>query len=186
MSKTFKEVKEELIANVKRGKNGNVIHSFSKTDFNELINAMINDPEYQMETVKTVDGQITDFSTPVVREVREKMLIPVLIKAGVDKADAASIAETFRYSNNQTGCLYDFIADALYQYMDAGKKFNFPNRRDFIGSIHLKDVDEEIVERDIRDIKDPKTITGHKKEKRGKHKTIVKKSSCPAWKRHAI
>lgn len=186
MAKTFKEVKAELIANVKRGKNGNIIHSFSKTDFNEMINAMINDPEYQMETVKVVDGELTNFSTPVVKEVRDKLLIPVLMKAGVDKAEATELASTFRYSNNQTSCLYDFVVDAIYQYMDAGKKINFPNRQDFNGSIYLKDVDEEIVERDIRDIKDHKTIIGHKKEKRGRHKTIVKKSSCPAWMRHVL
>ena len=111
MAKTFKEVKAELKANVKRGKNGNIIHSFSKTDFNELINALINDLDYQMETVKIVDGQLTDFSAPIVKEVREKLLIPVLIKAGVDRNEATEIASTFRYSNSQTSCLYDFIAD---------------------------------------------------------------------------
>lgn len=186
MAKTFKEVKAELKANVKRGKNGNIIHSFSKTDFNELINALINDVDYQMETVKIVDGQLTDFSAPIVKEVREKLLIPVLMKAGVDRNEATEIASTFRYSNSQTTCLYDFIADALYQYMDAGKKFNFPNRYDFNGSIHLKDVEEEVVERDVRDIKDHRTIIGHKKEKRNSHKTIVKKSSCPLWMRHVL
>lgn len=184
--KTFKEMKDELKKNVKKGKNGNKIHSFSKSDFNDLVNSMINDVEYKMETVKIIDGKVTDCSTPVVEEVRQKIILPVLIKAGVDKKDAEELAMKYKYSNNQTTCLYDFISDILYQYMDAGKKFNFPNRRDFVGSIHLKENDKEVVERDIRDIKDHKTITGHKKEKRDSHKTIVKKSSCPAWMRHVL
>jgi hypothetical protein len=184
--KTFKEMKEELKKNVKTGKKGNKIHSFSKSDFNSLINSMINDVAYTMDTVKIVDGVITNCSIPVVEEVRQKIILPVLIKAGVEKKDAEELAMTFKYSNYQTACLYDFIADALYQYMDAGKKFNFPNRKDFTGSIHLKEIDDDIVERDIRDIKDHKTVIGHKKEKRESHKTIVKKSSCPGWMRHVL
>ena len=186
MSKSFKEVKERLRSNVKHGTKGNVIYSFSKTDFNEVVNSMLNDPDYQMETVKIVDGKLTDCTTPVIKEFREKMFVPVLMKAGVERKDAVDIADTHPFSNNQTSCMYDFLSDVLYQYMDSGKKFNFPNRRDFSGSIHLKDIDEEVVERDVRDIKDHRTIIGHKKEKREKHKTIVKKSSCPTWKRHVI
>ena len=184
--KTFKEAKESLAKNIKKGKKGNKIKSFSKTDFNTLINAMLNDPAYEMESVKIVDGQLTNVSTAVVRELREKFITPILIEAGIDKEDAAKIAAGYKFTSAQTSMMYEFIADAIYQYIDADKKFNFPNRTNFTGSIYLKENDETTVERDIRDIKDRKSIIGHKKEKRAAHKTIVKKSTCPNWLRYVI
>ena len=131
-----------------------------------------------METVQVVDGKLTNVKTPVVEDFRTKFIQPILTEFGVPKEDAGKIASDYRFKNSQTSVLYNFIADAVYQYIDADKKFNFPNRKDFCGSIYLKENDEAVVERDIRDIKDHKTITGHKKERRMKHKTIVKKSTC--------
>ena len=185
-SKSFKEAKETLSANIKRGKSGNKIRSFSRTDFNDMVNAMLNDPSYEMESVKVVDGKLTEVSTPVVRELREKLIVPLLTEAGVDKTEAQRIANEYHFKNPQTSSMYEFVADAVYQYMDADKKFNFPNRKDFTGSIYLKENEPTTVERDVRDIKDHKTIIGHKKEKRAAHKTIVKKSTCPAWLRHVM
>ena len=185
-SKTFKEAKENLSKNIKRGKNGNKIRSFSRTDFNDMINAMLNDPSYEMESVKVVDGELTNVTTPVIRDLREKLIVPILTEAGVEKSEAQRIASEYHFKSNQTSMMYEFIADAIYQYMDADKKFNFPNRKTFTGSIYLKDIEEQTVERDIRDIHDHKTIVGHKKEKRAAHKTIVKKSTCPTWLRHVM
>lgn len=184
--KTFKEAKEALGKNIKKGKKGNKIKSFSRTDFNDMLNAMLNDPSYEMEFVKIVDGKLTSVTQPVIREFREKFITPILVEAGVPKDDAAKLAAEYHFRSNQTSMMYEFIADAIYQYMDADKKFNFPSRKDFTGSIYLKDNEEAMVERDIRDIKDHKTIIGHKKEKRSAHKTIVKKSTCPSWLRHVL
>jgi hypothetical protein len=183
---SFKEAKAALAKSIKKSKKGDKIRSFSRSDFNELLNAMLNDPKYEMETVQVVDGKLTNVKTPVVEDFRTKFIQPILTEFGVPKEDAGKIASDYRFKNSQTSVLYNFIADAVYQYIDADKKFNFPNRKDFCGSIYLKENDEAVVERDIRDIKDHKTITGHKKERRMKHKTIVKKSTCPTWQRHVL
>ena len=183
---TFDEAKAKLRAGVKKGKNGNDIHSFSKTDFNDLVNALLNDPDHQMETVKLVDGELTNVTTPVVAELREKLFVPILQRGGMDKADAQDLAKTFHFNGASTSNMYEFVSEALYNYLDAGKKFNFPNRKTFCGSVYFKDVDENVVVRDIRDIKDHKTIMGHKKDRQEAHKTIVKKSTCPTWLRHVL
>lgn len=185
--KTFKEAKEELVKSIKKSKKGDkVIHSFSRTDFNALFGAYINDPTHVMETVQIVDGNVTNVKTEVVREFREKFILPILVEYGIAKEEAEKAVNDYKFKNSQVAGIYEFIAEILYQYIDAGKKFNFPNRKDFQGSIHLKAIPSAIVERDLRDIKDHKTIIGHKKEKRDSHKTIVKKSTAPNWLRHVL
>lgn len=183
---SFKEAKADLAKNIKKNGKGNAIHSFSRSDFNSLFGAFINDPKHEMETVQLVDGKLTNITTPVVKEFRDKFITPILVEYGISKEEAVKAADDYRFKNAQVSAAYDFIAEILYQYLDAGKKFTFPNRKDFQGSIHLKEVAEATVERDIRDIKDHKTVIGHKKEKRAKHKTIVKKSTAPVWLRHVL
>ena len=183
---SFKEAKAELAKSIKKNKKGNNIRSWSRTDFNALLGAFINDLAYMMHTVRIVDGKLTEVSTPVVKEFREKFIVPILIKYGVDKDEAAKAAADYEFKSSQVGTAYEFIGEFLYQYLDAGKKFTFPSRKDFQGSIFLQENDAAKVERDIRDIKDHRTVIGHKKEKRDKHKTLVKKSTCPAWLRHVL
>lgn len=185
--KTFKEAKADLAKSIKKSaKSGGLIHSFSRTDFNNLFAAFINDPAHEMETVQIVDGKLTPVKTAVVREFREKFIVPILIEYGVSKEEAQKAVEDYKFKTSQVSTAYEFIAEIVYQYLEAGKKFNFPSRKDFQGSIHLKDIPEGTVERDIRDIKDHKTVIGHKKEKRDTHKTLVKKSTAPVWLRHVL
>lgn len=186
MYNSFAEAKAALKDGVKKSKKGTKIKSFSKNDFNILINALLNDSKYNMETVSIVDGKLTNVSTPIIEDLRTKFIMPILIEFGVPKTDAARIVDEYKFKSGQTQVLYNFIIEAIYQYIDSDKKLNFPARKDFTGSIHLNEVEETMVERDIRDIKDHKTIVGHKKEKRAKHKTLVKKSTCPVWLRHTI
>lgn len=186
MSITFKEAKAELAKNIKKNKNGKKIRSWSRTDFNTLLGAYINDPSYEMETVKVVDGNLTEVKTPVVKEFREKFITPILVAYGVDKEEAAQAAMNYEFKAGQLTSAYDFISDFVYQYLDAGKKFTFQSRKDFQGSVYLQENEESKVERDIRDKDDHKTVVGHKKEQRAKHKTLVKKSTCPQWLRHVL
>ena len=178
--------KKKITEKIPVSKSGNPVKSFSRSDFNTLVNSIINDIDYSMETVKYMNGQLVDKHIPVTRDFREKIVMPVLINAGVSKKDAKDAIESYEYTEKQTSCLYDFIADSVYQYLDSGKKFVFPNRKDFVGSIYLRDIDESEFERDMRDIKDHSTIIGKRKEKIDKHKTLVKKSSCPKWNKHII
>ena len=186
MANTFLEAKKELSDNVKCGKSGKKIRSFSKTEFNNLVKSMLNDTEYEATSVKLVNGKLTNISTPVIKDIREKIFVPILTRAGVDKVEAEKLAKDYKFSTNQTSMMYDFISNAIYEYMDAGKKFNFPNKPDFVGSIRLQENEDAIVERDVRDPKDRKNIIGHKKEERKAHKTLVKKSACPTWQKHVL
>ena len=182
---SVKETKKEIRSRVKTNAKGNIIPSFSREEFNRLLNATMNDLGYEAEIVAVSGGELETKSIPVTKQFREKFIRPILIDAGVPKDDADKIIDSYQFRNAQTEILYDLIADALYNFMDCGKKFNFHNHKDFNGSIYLKDVAEADVERDIRDMK-TKEITGRKKEKREKHRTLAKKSTCPKWLRHAM
>ena len=185
MGKSVKETKKEIRGRVKTNAKGNLIPSFSREEFNRLLNATLNDSEYEAEIVAVSGGELETKKIPVTKQFREKFIKPILIDAGVPKEDAEKIATSYEFRNAQTEGLYDLIADAVYNFMDCGKKFNFHNHSDFTGSIFMKDVEECKVERDIRDMK-TKEVTGRKKEKREKHRTLAKKSTCPKWLRHAM
>ena len=184
--KSFKEAKKELLASVKKGKNGKPIHSFSKGDFAELVASALNDTAYEMETVAIAGGEVKEVKTPVIKNLREKFIKPILEHYGVPKEEVENFVNEYQFKVNQCSTLYDFIADMVFQYMDAGKKFTLPNRKNFTGSFHMDEIPETVVERDVRAIADRSKIKGHKKEKRTAHKVLVKKSSCPAWQRFVI
>lgn len=172
---SLKEAKKKISESIKLSKKGNKIGSFSRNDFNKLVNAYLNDINYSMDTVVVHDGKTEGRSAAVPKEFREKFIKPILVDFGVPKQEAENIVNNYAFKHAQTDCLYDLIMDIIYQYMETGKKLNFPNREDFTGSIRLKEVDGGVtVNRD------------GKKTKRGKHKTLVKKSSCPSWLRNAL
>lgn len=184
--KTFLEAKKELADSVKVSKKGTKICSFSRSDFESLAQAWLNDVNYTMTDVDFVDGKLVTNSHEVVRNFRNKFIKPILVDFGVPKEDAERFVEEYKFKLSQTQPLYDFVADILYQYMDAGKKFNFHTKEDFIGSIRMADVAEEVKETELRDMKDRSKVLGKKKEKRDAHKVIKAKKQCPEWKKHVL
>lgn len=172
MSKTFQEVFDEIRANVSTSKKGKPVKSFSRSDFDRLAKAFLNEKGYTVETVATKNGEIETKQIAVVKELREGMLKSILLAFGVDKQEAQRIAEVD--ITNVDG-LYEFVSELVYQYINAGKKFDFLPKKDFIGSISLKEMGSSVA--DFTDIRSKEKITVRKEA----HKLLEKKSKCPKW-----
>lgn len=179
MSKTVNEVKLEIASMVKKSKKNKPIKSFSRSEFDKLANAWMNDMNYEMVTVSKEDDKIVEKVCNPVRDFREKMIYPVLVEAGVPKEDASKLANEYEWKNSQTAAMFNVVTDIQHQYLDAGKKITLPARKDFVGSIQYNEVEAYEGEKEYTN---PQTNTKIKrKEKRGSHKILAKSSSCPKW-----
>lgn len=176
--KKFKDVLKELEGKGKKGQKKT--STFSRKDFGELSQGLINDSEYEMSTIKTKNGEYVEvISTPVV-DFRNAFIKQVLTDHGVDKQEATKAAETYEFSAKQADTLYPIITEAVTQYMGTGKSFTFPNKKDLTASIKLRDVAEHETEYKNRE-------TGEvTKTKVDAHRQLVKKSSAPKWKKTKI
>ena len=96
--KTFDEVFNEIKGNVSVGKNGKVKKTFSRTDFDTLLKAMINDPEYTATYCGTKGGEMVTKEVKPVTMFRES-LKRVLTNFGVDSQDAEKIVKDYKFTN---------------------------------------------------------------------------------------
>ena len=81
--------------------------------------------------------------------------------------------------------LYEFVADAIYEYMAAGNQFDFLPTEDFKGSISLKDVAEVTKTSEAFSPKDRSSLGMYKTTKKA-HKELAVKSSCPSFLKNRI
>lgn len=171
---TFEKEFNKIKSNVSVSKSGKVKKTFSRTDFDKLLIAFMNTPDYSTEIAKTKDGKMVTETIYPVKAFR-KFVGKVLAKCGADAQEVAKMEQEFEFTNVDD--LYYFISEYLMVYMDAGKKFDFPTKENFSGSISLKDVEETIGEyRPINgDSKEPFKI------KTKSHKILEKKSKAPKW-----
>ena len=126
---------------------------------------------------------LRDFTVPPFGEISEREFEPAIMDAmEMHKDEIAEILGNHHrpsFSNTiEPFTMSDLTLDKAVSPLDKTLPEWAPDE--------LKDIEEQTVERDIRDIHDHKTIVGHKKEKRAAHKTIVKKSTCPTWLRHVM
>ena len=172
-SKTFQEVFDEIKANVSLSKKKKPIKSFSRADFNRLATAFLNEEGYSVNTVSTKDGDMVEKEVTPIKDFRN-MLRVILIDFGVDTQEAQRILDGYDIHN--VDGLYEVCSELLFQYIAAGKKFDFLPKADFIGSISLKDIGESVGT--FRDIKDKETIITVQKKA---HHLLEKRSKCPNW-----
>jgi len=174
--KTFDEVFNEIKSNVSVSKSGKVKKTFSKTDFDKLLKAFMNTPDYEMQVAGTKGGEMVTKTVYPVKEFR-KFVEKVLADFGVDAQERKKMESEYDFSNPDA--FYYFMSEFLMVYMSAGKKFDFPTKEDFSGSISLKDVAESVgTYKPIgknSEGKDPFKI------KTGAHKILEKKSKAPKW-----
>ncbi len=173
MSKTFTEVFNEIKANVTTSKSGKPVKSFSRSDFDRMAKAYLNTPDYVIEAAGTKGGEMVKKNIEPVKAFRG-MIQRILIEFGVDKQEAATILDGSKEIKNVDG-IYELCSELVYQYMNAGKKFDFITKEDFAGSLTLKEIGEAVSEhKDIR--------TGEKfKVSKKAHKVLDKKSKTPKW-----
>lgn len=173
--KTFAEVYEEVKNGVTTTKTGKVKKTFSRSDFDKLLKAFLNDYGYTTTTAGLKDGKVVTTDLTPVKNFRDTVITKLLVDAGHDKAEAAKIAAEYEFTN-VTG-LYEIMSEIIYQYMSAGKKFNFIPKEDFAGSLTIKEVPETVSEHS----RPGKPELGKTKTKTKAHKVLDKKSKAPSW-----
>lgn len=173
-TEVFNEIKEGLSVSAK----GKPVKTFSRTDFDRLAKAFINTPDYEATTVSLKGGELQEKSVKPVEGFRG-MIQAILRDFGVDKAEAERVMSD-SYEIKSVNGLYEFVSELIYVYMDAGKKFDFLPKDDFVGSILLDEIEESVKDYPIKK-KDGSTVTYNVTKK--KHKVLNKKSKCPQWKK---
>lgn len=178
MSKTFTEVFTEIKEGLSVSGKGKVVKTFSRSDFDKLAKAFLNDVNYTTETVSYRGGELQRKEVKPVQAFRG-MIQAILRDFGVDKAEAERIMDE-TYAIKSVNGLYELVSELIYVYMDAGKKFDFMSKEDFTGSILLDEVEESTDDYTIK--KSDGTQNTYKVTKQ-KHKVLNKKSKCPQWKK---
>lgn len=175
MSKSFQDVFNEVKSEIKKNKkSGKSVKSFSKSAFDKLAKALINEPGYVINSVAVKNGKVEDREIKPVEKFRSGLKL-ILQDFGVDKQEAARVLDS-SYEIRSVEGFYELVSELLYTYVDAGKKFDFIPRKDFIGSLSLREVEEMTTEH--KNIQDPTQVF---KVKKGKHKQLEKKSKAPRW-----
>lgn len=175
--KTFYEKLNDIVgATSSKTKGGKMKPTFSKKMFGEVVNAMVNSPDYEMKVVQMKDEKPVTVVTTPVKTFREKLLQPILAEVRMDSADAAKFIENYEFSKSQTEAFYDVATCAIYEYMNTGKTFRFPSNEKFNASISLREVAPSVYENAKRNLK----------IEREAYQSLIKKSSCPAWKKHPV
>lgn len=175
MAKSFEEVFNEIKANISVSSTGKTIKTFSRSDFDKMAKAFVNDVNYTTETVSMKNGKLEKKEVKPVEKFRG-MIKAVLKDFGVDAQEAEAIMSDTKEIKSVDG-LYELVSELVYRYMEAGKKFDFMPKEDFVGSLSLDSKDED--EKEYRNIKDPDG-PGIKVKKK-KHKVLNKHSKCPKW-----
>lgn len=178
MSKTFTEVFTEIKEGLSISAKGKPVKTFSRSDFDKLAKAFLNDVNYSTEVYSTRNGEVQTKTVNPVQGFRG-MIQAILRDFGVDKAEAERVMDSTYEIKNVNG-LYEFVSELIYVYMDAGKKFEFMSKEDFIGNISLDEVEE--TEKDYIIKKKDGSVNSYKVAKQ-KHKVLNKKSKCPQWKK---
>lgn len=178
---------QEILAQITAQPNENgkvVLAKFSKEKFNSLMRAMFNDPDYEFDRAIVSHGELVDVEKIAVSKGFRKFCKHILEKYGVDNAESEKVM-TAEFTVDTVEGLYDFFAAALYEYIDAGNKFDLIPQPDFRGSVCLKDRGESSK---TSDVYQPKTreFLGTYEVKKKPHKTLSVKSSCPKWLRSRI
>lgn len=152
---------------------------FNKKSFNKLLKAMLNDPNFETTVAHVKGGQLDSVEKIRVTENFRKFCKKVIEKFGVDKAEAAKVlGEDFTFDNVEG--LYEFFATAIYLYIEKGNRFDLLPKEDFKGSLALKNVGESTKTTSAHSPQSREYL-GDFETKKGAHKVLVVKSSCPSF-----
>lgn len=177
MGKTFEEVFNEIKSNVKTTPKGKKKKTFSRSDFDDLLKAMLNDKDYEMTTASIKNGVMVEKTIKPVELYRET-LKKMAIEVGMDSQDA----EKFMTVNikNVNG-FYELASEIIYKFIEADKKFDFVPKADFVGSITLGDM--EASEKIYKSIPNPNSDKPQTETivKTKKHKKLECKGKAPKW-----
>lgn len=177
---TVSEVLESISA--KKNAKGKILKNrFSEKSFNKLLAAMFNDPNFTTEVAVVKNGELDTVDQIKVSEGFRSFCRRILEQAGMDTADSQVVMNPeFTISEKMTEGLYEFMATAIYLFIEKGNKFDLIPKPDFKGSIYLNEVDEKITEKESIHPGTRESL-GFYKTTKGKHKELRVKSPTPKY-----
>lgn len=169
MSK-FLEKKTEIIQSTTPEEGKKQKKTFSKTAFNQLGTALLNDDTYEVEVVSRSKGEVTAKTINPSKQLKKQLIEQPLKAAGVDSAERAKIAETFEYTNLD---LFDYYSELTSAALDTKGVIVLNSKRDMEAKITMEECEETI--------KENKSPQGGEatRWKYGAYKKVKVKSTCP-------
>ena len=114
--KSFREKLNDIVSTtVEKTKDKKMKSTFSRKMYNEVVTALVNDPDYEMETVQVKKNLPTAVVTKPVRAFREKLLNPILADLKVDSEDAKKYIECALAHKDENRDLADTFYDLSQQ-----------------------------------------------------------------------
>ena len=163
----------ENIEATKTKKHHNVPYSKKKED--TLTQALLNDPDYEVEIIKSKGGEFQKETIKPVSEFRRLFIGKVLSDSGIDKQQAADQAAKYEFNGAQAHALNEIAKEGVEQFMRAGFTYKFHDKEDFSASIKMRDIEDRVTTGRVPGT-DRKTTTREKA-----HKVIIKKSGTPRY-----
>lgn len=173
---------QEVINEIKASENAagkRVLNRFNKKKFEKLLRAMANDVDFKTQVAHVKKGELESVEEICVTEGFRKFCKHVVEKAGMDKAESPKVMEKDFTLDNMEG-LYEFMATAIFLYIEAGNKFDLLPKEDFTGSLFIR---EQKPSKRTQKIYHPKTREelGTIEIEKDHHRTLGMKSTCPAY-----
>lgn len=169
---------KEVLERITPGK-ADTTNRFSRKSFNDLLKAMLNDPEFAEDVAVVKGKELKEVRQVFVTKDFRKFLRKVLEKAGMDKADSGVVMDPTFTIDNVDG-FYEFIDAVLYEYMNAQNKFEFQQREDFRGGMTIKKKKASSRIAEARNPKDGTTIGKYRYDTKA-YKTLVASSPAPEY-----
>ena len=175
---SVKEVLEEMSATRKKDGKFNY-NRFNKKNFEKLMKAMLNDPNFKTEVAHVKKGELDSVEEIEVSKNFRKFCQRIIEKSGVDKKESERILSDEFVFDNVSG-LYEFFATAMYLYIEKGNRFDLLPKKDFKGSICIK---EEKKSSKVTAAHSPQTreYLGDFEISKDDHKILAVKSTCPSY-----
>lgn len=175
--KTYQEVLAEIRGKVSVSSTGKKKKTFSRSDWDELTKAYLNDFTASVESCKKSGDSVNKTEIKPVEEFR-KMIKKILLDFGVDAQEASTVLTDYKITN--VSGMYEICSTLITNYLSADKKFDFITEKDFMGSLVMNDV--------------AKTTKTHKGIKRpdgeqypdvtiitDAHRVVKSKTKAPDW-----
>ena len=178
--KTVAAVLESIRPNPAVKDNGKTNHNrFSKKAFNELLTAMVNDPDFTTDFSVSAKGELKSVEEIRVTEGFRKWLQKVVEIAGIDKAESAVVLSKDFVIPNMDG-LYELFTTAMYEYMKNGSRFDMIPKKDFKASFAMN---KKAPKTKTGTLLNPSTgeVLGTYSTDMAEHWEASVKSSCPNW-----
>ena len=172
-SKAVAEIIKDTTAKTKDGK---MKKTFSRKFWNDVANAMMNDPDYEFPGVTMKDGEAVETKTKPVQAFREKIIQPIAQEAGMDQTDAKKFAEEYQFNKAQSATVYDLSMAIDIENMRCGKALRVPRQKEWVATISVRDMPESTYENPPTGVKTKKKAC----------KQLVKRSTTPAWLKQKI